>query len=186
MLAKYLKKSWREAGEFGKALLPALRKQDTVERVQRPSRTDRAHRLGYKAKQGFIVLSVKVGKGKRKRPKVHGGRKPSKAGRFFSLGKGSHVVAEEKAARHYQNLEVLGSYFLAEDGVSKWFEVIMVDKHHPSIKADKGIRWILENQHKRRAFRGLTSAGKRSRGLLRKGKGDEKVRPSYSAHFRKK
>ncbi|MBI2675993.1 MAG: 50S ribosomal protein L15e [Candidatus Aenigmarchaeota archaeon] len=185
MLAKYMRKSWKESiGD--KSRLAALRGQSTVERVERPSRIGRAHSLGYKAKQGFVVLDVKVKKGKRKRPKVHGGRKPSKAGRFFSLGKSGQVVAEEKAARHYHNLEVLGSYFIAEDGVSKWFEVVMVDKHHPSIRSDSDISWILERQHRGRAFRGLTPAGKRGRGLLGRGRGSEKVRPSYSASFRKK
>ncbi|MDP3765404.1 MAG: 50S ribosomal protein L15e, partial [Nanoarchaeota archaeon] len=33
--------------------------------------------------------------------------------------------------------------------------------------------------------RGLTSAGKRGRGLLHKGKGAEKLRPSLRAHQRK-
>jgi large subunit ribosomal protein L15e len=47
----------------------------------------------------------------------------------------------------------------------KWFEVIMVDKHHPVIKADKNINWICEKQHRKRVFRGLTSAGKKMRGL---------------------
>jgi len=54
--------------------------------------------------------------------------------------------------------------------------VILVDKMHPSIIADKRISWISEKKHTGRAFRGLTSAGRRSRGLLNKGKGAEKVR----------
>ncbi len=37
---------------------------------------------------------------------------------------------------------------------------------------------------KGRAFRGLTSAGRKSRGLRRKGKGAEKVRPSLRANKR--
>ncbi|ALV62505.1 LSU ribosomal protein L15e [Thermococcus sp. 2319x1] len=44
------------------------------------------------------------------------------------------------------------------------------------------IAWIAGKAHKGRVFRGLTSAGKRSRGLLNKGKGAEKVRPSIRAH----
>ena len=41
----------------------------------------------------------------------------------------------------------------------------MVDKYHPVIKADKNINWICEKQHRKRVFRGLTSAGKKMRGL---------------------
>ena len=36
-----------------------------------------------------------------------------------------------------------------------------------------------------RAFRGLTSAGRKMRGLLNKGRGAEKLRPSIRAHNRK-
>ncbi|MCK4285310.1 MAG: 50S ribosomal protein L15e, partial [Candidatus Lokiarchaeota archaeon] len=44
------------------------------------------------------------------------------------------------------------------------------------------INWITEPQHKKRATRGLTSAGKRSRGLHKKGWGSEKTRPSIRAN----
>lgn len=53
--------------------------------------------------------------------------------------------------------------------------------HHPAIKADKEINWICQKQHHRRVFRGLTGAGKKVRGLRRKGWGAEKVRPSRKA-----
>jgi len=40
---------------------------------------------------------------------------------------------------------------------------------------------IAQKQHHKRVFRGLTSAGKKIRGLRRKGRGAEKVRPSRKA-----
>ena len=45
-------------------------------RVPRPSRPDKARRLGYKAKQGYVVYRVRVRRGGRKRPvaKVRKGR----------------------------------------------------------------------------------------------------------------
>ena len=46
--------------------------------------------------------------------------------------------------------------------------------NHPSIKNDSNINWICESQHTRRVFRGLTSEGKKTRGLRNKGKGAEK------------
>jgi large subunit ribosomal protein L15e len=57
----------------------------------------------------------------------------------------------------------------------------MVDPHHPAVKTDKDINWICQKQHKGRVFRGLTSAGKKVRGLRKKGRGAEKARPSRKA-----
>ena len=51
-----------------------------------------------------------------------------------------------------------------------WYEVILVDPNHPCIKADKQLKSLVTK--KRRVFRGLTSSGKKSRGLGR-GKGHE-------------
>jgi large subunit ribosomal protein L15e len=91
------------------------------------------------------------------------------------------LIAEEKAGRKFPNLEVLNSYWIGEDGRSKWFEIIMVDPHHPTIRADKNINWISQKQHHKRVFRSLTSAGKKIRSLRRKGRGAEKFRPSKKA-----
>ncbi|MBW3000068.1 50S ribosomal protein L15e, partial [Candidatus Woesearchaeota archaeon] len=49
---------------------------------------------------------------------------------------------------------------------------------HPNIRNDVILGWISSRVHSRRVFRGLTSSGKRSRGLGKKGKGTEKIRPS--------
>ena len=87
----------------------------------------------------------------------------------------------KRATRKYPNLEVLNSYMLAEDGQHKWFEVILLDKSHPAIKKDKDVKWIAQPQHRKRALRGMTSAGKKSRGMKHKGKGAEKIRPSIRA-----
>lgn len=47
-----------------------------VHRASRPSRPDKARRLGYKAKQGYVIYRVRVRRGGRKRPvsKVCSGR----------------------------------------------------------------------------------------------------------------
>jgi large subunit ribosomal protein L15e len=141
------------------------RKEPVVTRIDKPTRIKRARALGYKAKQGFVVARVRIGKGKRKRPKPAGGRRPKTSGRFFSLDKSKQTVAEEKVAKKFPNLEVLASYYAGEDGMHKWFEVILVDKFHPCIKNDKDINWICKSKHKGRVFRGLTPAGKKSRKL---------------------
>ena len=91
-------------------------------------------------------------------------------------------IAEQRVARKYKNLEVLNSYFITSDGRHKWFEVIMVDPNHPQIINDPKINWIGTSANKRRTFRGLTSAGKKGRGLRNKGIGAEKIRPSLGAN----
>jgi large subunit ribosomal protein L15e len=78
------------------------------------------------------------------------------------------AVAEQRAARKYKTLEVLNSYWVGEDGIYYFFEVILVDPNHPQIRNDPVLKWIVEKQ-KGRAFRGLTSAGTKGRGLHQKG-----------------
>ena len=50
-----------------------LRRRPTIERLERPTRLDRARRLGYKAKQGFIIVRIKVGRGGMRQSKTMGG-----------------------------------------------------------------------------------------------------------------
>lgn len=47
-------------------------------RVPRPTRPDKARRLGYKAKQGYVVYRVRVRRGGRKRPVSKVRRSPAK------------------------------------------------------------------------------------------------------------
>ncbi|MCX8169996.1 MAG: ribosomal protein L15e, partial [Candidatus Methanomethyliaceae archaeon] len=77
--------------------------------------------------------------------------------------------AEERAARKYPNMNVLASYWVASDGRFSWYEVILVDPNHPSIKSDKDLAWITNPSQRSRVFRGLTPAGRKSRGLYVKG-----------------
>ena len=39
-------------------------------------------------------------------------------------------------------MEVLNSYYVAEDGKYKWYEVILVDPFSSSLKRDKDLGWI--------------------------------------------
>jgi len=142
------------------------RKSRSFVRIDRPTKIDRARQLGYKAKEGFVLVRARVGKGGRKRPKFHAGRRPKRYGRVkYVPHKSARWIAEERTARKYPNLEVLNSYWVAEDGQHKWYEIILVDPFNPNIMKDKDLNWICEKQHKRRVNRGLTSAGKKSRGL---------------------
>lgn len=65
-------------------------------------------------------------------------------------------IAEMRVARKFPNLEVLNSYYVAEDGKHKWFEVILVDPNHSCIKNDSKMNWICSPANRGRVFRGLT------------------------------
>lgn len=140
-------------------------KENAVERLDRPTNPSRAHALGYKAKQGFVMARVRIKKGGRRKPSTRKGRKPKSSGVFFTPETNKQAIAERRVADKFPNLEVLNSYNIGEDGKHKFYEVILVDKHHPAIKKDKERNWIVSQR--RRAYRGLTSAGKKARGLVR-------------------
>jgi len=162
--------------------LPEWRKGESVVRVEHPTRLDRARELGYRAKQGFVVVRSRIRKGGRRKVRVNAGRAPAKMGvKKYTPKKSLQWIAEERAARRYPNLEVLGSYWVGEDGQYKYYEVIFVDPAHPVIKADPRVSWIARGSQRRRVYRGLTPAGITSRGLRNRGKGAEKLRPSIRA-----
>jgi len=176
---KYLRQFWQspEYDKLVKERMISWRREPVILRIEKPTRLDRAHALGYKAKQGFVVARIRIRKGTSKREKTSGGRKPLHAGMTkITPGMNLQHIAEMRVARRFPNLEVLNSYYVAEDGKQKWFEIILVDPSHSCIKNDPKINWICNPANKRRVFRGLTSSGRKSRGLLRKGKGAEKVR----------
>ncbi len=159
------------------------RREPTVKRLERPTRIDRARKLGYKAKQGYIVSRISVRRGGLRKSRFKAGRMPSKMGvNRITAGKSIQRIAEERVARKFPNLEVLNSYWVGQDGRQKWYEVILVDPHHPVIKADDKINWICDPASRNRVQRGKTSAGQKGRGLRNRGKGSEKVRPSVRAN----
>jgi len=159
------------------------RREENFSRVEKPLRIDRARSLGYRAKQGYIVVRARVRRGGLRKPKIKGGRKPSARGiKKIAAAKSTKRIAEERTAKRYPNMEVLNSYWVGEDGKYHFYEVILVDPFHPAIMHDPKINWIATRPNKRRVLRGKTSAGQKGRGLYHKGKGAEKIRPSIRAH----
>lgn len=149
----------------------------------RPINLPRARSLGYKAKQGYILAITKVRRGTMAKIRPKMGRKAANlAVSKITTKKNLRWIAEERTAKKFPNLEVLNSYKVGSDGKSHYFEVILVDPNHPVIKADPKINWISRKNNTRRVYRGLTSAGKKTRGLRRKGRGAEKIRPSLRAN----
>jgi len=162
------------------------RRQENFSRVDTPTRIDRARSLGYKAKQGYIVVRARVRRGGLRKPTIKGGRKPAAKGiNKITMAKSTQRIAEERTAKRFPNMEVLNSYWVAEDGKYHFYEVILVDPVHPAIMKDTKINWITSSSNKRRVLRGKTSAGQKGRGLHKKGKGAEKIRPSIRAHQNK-
>ncbi|MCM2325466.1 MAG: 50S ribosomal protein L15e [Candidatus Woesearchaeota archaeon] len=188
-LYKYIQALWKKPKEnmpeLWKSRVIAWRREDSTVRLERPTRLDRARALGYKALQGILIVRQRVERGGRQRPQIRKGRRSKARRRTKIVGVNYQRVAEQRANKQYLNCEVLNSYWVAEDGKYVWYEVILVDKNHPVIKSRKEYAWLAEPQHRRRVERGLTAAGRDSRGLLNKGKGAEKVRPSLRANGRR-
>ncbi len=117
------------------------RKQNAVTRIDKPSRIQRARRLGYKAKQGIIVIRMRVGTGGMRRKRPRGGRRPKHLGvTRIKADVSMKQVAENRVLERYPNMKLLGSYFVYKDGMHYWFEVILADPSHPSIAKDKELR----------------------------------------------
>ena len=183
---KYIREAWKQPGqiEFLRQRMMQWKAEPATVRIDRPTRLDRARSLGYKAKQGFIIARQRVDRGGRQRARIElGGRRPKRMTRRKDLKISYQVVAEQRASTKFPNMEVLNSYLVGKDGKHYWYEVILVDRAHPNILADKNIAWI--SQKRGRVHHGTTAAGNRSRGILtHKGKGAEKLRPSLRAKKR--
>ena len=176
---KYISKLFREHNRsLFKERLIAWRRSDAIERVEDPINIAKARALGYKAKKGYMITRVRVLRGGRQRPQIKKGRRSKNRRRRKIVGKSYQWIAEERVNKKFMNCEVIGSYLLVKDGQYYYYEVILGDrellKKYPETEHF--------NQVKRKTFRGLTSAGRKSRGLGGKGKGHEKNRPSLGAH----
>lgn len=187
---QHIREVWKQPreslGSIWKQRLIGWRKEEVTVRIERPTRLDRARSLGYRAKQGFVLVRQRVERGGRQREKIRKGRRSRHSGRRKNVGKSYQWVAEERAAKKYPNCEVLNSYYVGDDGNYYWYEIILVDKAHPQVLSDPALKWMSMPQNTRRVFRGLTSAGRKSRGLSHKGKGTEKLRPSITANWKRR
>ena len=187
---RYMARAFRATmGPDGAAVrherLLTWRREHTVTRLEVPTRLDRARAVGYRAKGGFFVVRVRVRRGGQGKRAIIAGRRPKHKGILrMTHAKSLRRIAEERAQKHYPNLEVLNSYWVGEDGQQKFFEVILVDPDHPEIRSDPKIAWIAAPASRGRAYRGLTSAGVEGRGLRWKGKGTERFRPSRARNRR--
>tara|TARA_Y100000310_G_scaffold316272_1_gene367768 strand:- start:1780 stop:2352 length:573 start_codon:yes stop_codon:yes gene_type:complete len=184
-LYQHIRNAWKKPDPKKlRELMVIWRKDNAVKKIEKPTRLDRARSLGYKAKKGYVIARVRVVRGGRQRARTNKGRK-SKRHTIKKVVKMSYKwVAEQRAQKKFPNLEVLNSYNLAKDGKHGFYEVILVDYSAPEIKSDKTINWITKKTNQHRVHRGLTSAGKKSRGLRNKSPMN-KNRPSVRAGKRR-
>jgi len=187
-LYKHVRELWKKPkqnlGELWAKRLIEWRKSPATVRIKRPTRIDKARSLGYKAKQGIIIVRQRVIRGGRSRETSIKGRRSKAQRRKKIVGMNYQWVSEQRADKKYPNCEVLNSYLVGKDGKYAWYEIILVDTSNPHIVKDKDINWICEKENKGRVYRGLTSAARKARSLRNKGKGAEKVRPSRRANSR--
>ncbi|HLE46705.1 MAG TPA: 50S ribosomal protein L15e [Candidatus Thermoplasmatota archaeon] len=180
---KYLADAWKKPDRSFQSpnwhRLIAWRAGESFVRVEKPLRLDRAHALGYKAKPGYVIVRARVRRGGLRKTRFDGGRMPSKMGMLkITQKKSIQWIAEERTNKRFPNLQVLNSYWVGEDGLHKYYEVILVDPFHPAVANDNRINFVSDPSNKKRVLRGKTSAGKKVRGLRWKGKGAEHLRPS--------
>ncbi|KAI3705916.1 hypothetical protein L1987_76165 [Smallanthus sonchifolius] len=112
----------------------------SVVRVTHPTRPDKARRLGYKAKQGYVIYRVRVRRGGRKRPVPKGivyGKPTNQGVTQLKFQRSKRSVAEERAGRKLAGLKVLNSYWLNEDSTYKYFEKVQSDKSKSEILLEK-------------------------------------------------
>ena len=135
---KYVAQTWfgREKNGLERDLRQhaiAWRREPTVHRVEHPTRPDRARSLGYKAKQGYVVVRVRIRKGGARKIRPRAGRRQRALGvTKYTRAMSLKHIAEEKVRKKYPNLHVLNSYYLWEDGNHHWYETILRDTHNPS------------------------------------------------------
>ncbi len=151
-ITQTLQKQYKERDAAYRAKVIAWRAGPAMVKVDFPSNIARARTLGYKAKQGYIVVRTRIDKGRRTRRRSNGGRKHKNYYLFVQPQMSHRAIAEQRVNRVYRNMEVLNSYWVGEDGNYKFFEVILADPSKPSVNVSSAIR-------QGKSFRGLTAAG---------------------------
>ena len=184
-VTKYLRAAWKNPDvKLLRARMIEWRRAGAITRVDKPLRLDRARSLGYKAKKGVVVVRVKIKRGGHKRSRPNKARRTKRLHIRKNLRMNYKEIAETRVARKYDNMEVLNSYQVGKDGMNYFFEVILVDRAAPEIKSDKQLGEFIKAP-KKRALRGISSAGRKARGLRNSPVKAPKVRPSLRANRRR-
>uniref|UniRef100_A0A8W4FNU7 Ribosomal protein L15 n=1 Tax=Sus scrofa TaxID=9823 RepID=A0A8W4FNU7_PIG len=154
---KYIQELWKKKQSHLMGFLLWVccwqyRQLSALHRAPRPTQPDKAHRLGYKANQDYVIYQTLVCRIRRKHPVPKGA----------TYGKPLHHG--EQAGCHCGSLRVLNSYWVGEDSTYKFFEVVFIDPFHKAIRRNPDTQWITKPVHKHREMQRLNSAGRKSLG----------------------
>ncbi len=134
-------KMWSENSPKLRDRVVRWRKEEAMTRIERPSRLQKARRVGYKAKQGITVIRMRVSTGGMRKQRPRGGRRQKHLGVTRIKGDDSmKTVAQRRVLERYPNMSLLGSYFVYRDGMYYWFEVVLADSYHPRIAQDRELK----------------------------------------------
>lgn len=128
-----LAEAWRKPkesyiGDLMRERAILWRRQPAIVRIDKPTKLHTARKLGYKAKPGIVVVRVRVRKGSGEKPRPRSGRRPKAMGvKKLKREISKQKIAEQRVLKRYPNLKLLGSYYVWEDGVYKWYECILYD-----------------------------------------------------------
>jgi len=121
-----------------------LRKEPAMLRLERPTRLDRARAVGYKAKEGVVVVRARVSRGGMRKKRPTSGRRPKHMGVLkIKSDVSSQSVAERRVSERYPNMRLMGSYPIWSDGRYAWYECVLIDPRHPAIAKDYDYRRAL-------------------------------------------
>uniref|UniRef100_A0A2K6TWF6 Ribosomal protein L15 n=1 Tax=Saimiri boliviensis boliviensis TaxID=39432 RepID=A0A2K6TWF6_SAIBB len=172
---KYIQEPRRKKQSDAMSFLLRCHQLSALYRAPCPTWPDQAHRLGYKAKQVYVIYRIRI---------CHGGRK-SPVLKDASYGKPArHGVNQLKFARtgrHCGAVRGLSSYWVGEDSTYKFFEVILIDPFYKAIRRNPDTQWITKPVHKHREMGALTP----SRGLGKGHKLHHTIGDSYPAAWRR-
>ncbi len=130
-MAKYVReafaKSAKERSLNYTLRLRRWRKQAVVTRSEGPTNPIRAREVGYKASKGYVIARVRVRRGQHRRRQPDLGRKPGRNRKRVEPGRELKWYAIQRAGRKFSNLTPVNAYWVGEDGVYKYFEVVLRD-----------------------------------------------------------
>ena len=108
----YIADAWKNPSnnylkELNKERRVAWRREENFVRIDKPTRLDKARNVGYKAKQGYVLVRGRVRKGSFGKRKIKAGRRAKRKGILqITVGKSMQRIAEERAQKRFPNLEV--------------------------------------------------------------------------------
>jgi len=189
-IAKIFQKEWKGAKDSDydyKSLMQQrtidYRKEGrTVVKLDRPTNLPSAKQVGYKAKEGIFVVRVRVRKGSGTHIRPRNKRRPKRQGKDkLTRRKSIRSIAEERASKKFENAEVLGSYKIAEDGQSHYYEIVLADRETPTIKNDAKLKFLSVGQ-RGRAERGKTFSGGKNKAENKKVHAKKKKKKAMQTH----